>query len=139
MPLMLDHPAYLHMAQPEKQLPTHYGHAGGCATQCHHTIHPSAAAHTPLCPACIMSAAKAKMDNALKGLAAEGGLVPTDYLRDRRWLRAKLRYEVTKRGQAKTRSRDQLREEREEAWEDAHRLYDLQRVQATAAVQPVPQ
>jgi hypothetical protein len=133
MPMMLEHPAYLPMAQLEKQLPTHYGHPRGCATICHHTLHPSAAAHTPLCPACTMSVAKAKMEAALKGLAAEGGLVPTDYLRDRRWLRAKLRYEVTKRRQATIRSRDQLREEREESWEDAHRLYDSQRVQATAA------
>jgi hypothetical protein len=133
MPMMLDHPAYLPMAQPEKQPPTHYGHPRGCATKCHHTLHPSAAAHTPLCPTCNMSAAKAKMNTALKGLATEGGLIPTDYLRDRRWLRAKLRYEVAKRRQAKTRSSDQLREEREEAWEDAHRLYDSQHVQATAA------
>jgi hypothetical protein len=80
-----------------------------------------------------MSATKAKMDTALKGLAAEGGLLPTDYLRDRRWLQARLRYEVAKRRQAKIWSRNQLREEREEAWEDAHRLYDSQRVQATAA------
>jgi hypothetical protein len=76
--------------------------------------------HTPLCPACVISQAKAKMDAALKGLIAEGGPIPPGYMRDRRWQRAKLRYEIASKRQTQARSRDQLRVESEQTWDDAH-------------------
>jgi hypothetical protein len=78
------------------------------------------------------------MDDAFKGLVAEGGLLPTEYMRDRRWQRAKLRYEIAKQRQAKTRSQNQLREEREQAWEEAHQRFDSLRLQAAAVLQDPP-
>jgi hypothetical protein len=72
------------------------------------------------------------MNAALKELIAEGGLVLSNSFRDRRWQRAKLRYEIVKQRQAKLRSRNQLREEREQAWEDAHQMFDPQHSQATS-------
>jgi hypothetical protein len=75
------------------------------------------------------------MDAATKVLIAEGGLVPPEYFRDRRWQRAKLRYEIAKRRQAMVRSKDQLRDEREQAWEDMHQRFDSRRLQATPPFQ----
>jgi hypothetical protein len=65
------------------------------------------------------------MNLALKGLVAEGGLVPGKHMRNRRWQRAMRQYEVMKQRQEKVRSRDQLREEREQAWEEAHQWSNL--------------
>jgi hypothetical protein len=111
---------------------TYFGHLRRQATRCGHIIHPSASTHTPLCPSCTTARAKSNMNAALKELIAEGGLVPSHACRDRRWQRAKLRYEIMKQRQAKLRSRNQLREERELAWEDAHQMFDSQHSQATA-------
>jgi hypothetical protein len=95
MPMMLDLPtdAQRQTGRPQSHA-THYGHPQPQATKCGHLLHPSAPKRTPLCPACITSEVKTKMDLALKGLIAEGGLMPSDYMRDRRWQRAKLRYEI---------------------------------------------
>ncbi|KAF2028801.1 hypothetical protein EK21DRAFT_101548 [Setomelanomma holmii] len=102
---------------------TFYGHPNRYATKCAHHLHPSTPQHTPLCPACISSRAKSSMNLALKGLVAEGGLVPPDYFRDRRW------------NQAKLRNTAQLREEREQTWEESHQRYYSQRVQTGAPFQ----
>lgn len=121
--MMLDHPVGAQETRRGKSRQasqTYYGHPQPQATKCGHVLHPSAPEHTPLCPACITSQAKAKMDSALKGLIAEGGLIPADYMRDRRWQRVKLRYEIANKRQAAARSRDQLRIEREQAWDEAH-------------------
>jgi hypothetical protein len=112
--------------QPRDQ-PAYYGHPKRQATKCRHLIHPSASQHTPLCPDCITSRINTAMDLALQGLVTEGGLARVEHMRDRRWQRAKLRYEVMKQRQAKIRSRNQLREEREQAWEEAHQRSDLGR------------
>jgi hypothetical protein len=71
------------------------------------------------------------MNLALQGLIVEGGLTPVEHMRDRRWQRAKMRYEIMKQQQAKVRNRNQLREEREQAWEEAHQRSDLWRSRAT--------
>jgi hypothetical protein len=76
------------------------------------------------------------MNLALQGLIAEGGLAPVEHMRDRRWQRAKLRYEIMKQQQTKVRSRNQLRQEREQAWEEAHQRSDLRRPQATTFTEP---
>ena len=110
----------LPVAKKTQDVDVSYGHPRPQATSCGHLLHPSAPAHTPLCPACITSHAKAKMDSALKGLIAEGGLIPSECIRDRRWQRAKLRYEIASKRKAKARSRDQLRAESELTWEEAH-------------------
>jgi hypothetical protein len=75
------------------------------------------------------------MNAALKGLIAEGGPTPSVHMRDRRWQRAKLRYDIVKQRQAKSRSRDQLREEREQAWDEAHQRFESQHLQATGTFQ----
>ncbi|KAH8722557.1 hypothetical protein GQ44DRAFT_711660 [Phaeosphaeriaceae sp. PMI808] len=139
MAIMFQQPLASSKMQPEGQpqdLPTYYGHLRRYATICNHSIHPSASPHMPLCPACTTSRAKCRMDAALKGLAAEGGLLPAEYMRDRRWQRAKLQYEIAKQRQAKARSRDQLRIEREQAWEEAHQQVDSPCHQATAVQDP---
>ncbi|KAH7068182.1 hypothetical protein BKA63DRAFT_536594 [Paraphoma chrysanthemicola] len=119
---------------PEDPL-SYYGHPKQYATKCGHVIHPSAPRHTPLCPICIISRTKWSMNAATKGLVAEGGPSPPDYFRDQRWQRAKLRYEIVKKRQATVRSRDQLRDEREQAWEAAHQRFDSSRFQAAAPYQ----
>lgn len=119
MAIMLQAPTK-QVDRPTQDVNVSYGHLRQQATSCSHMLHPSAPAHTPLCPTCVTSQAKAKMDAALKGLIAEGGLIPSDYMRDRRWQRAKLRYEIASKRQAKARSRDQLRVESEQTWEEAH-------------------
>lgn len=75
------------------------------------------------------------MNAALQGLIVEGGLLPEDHMRDRRWQRAKLRYDIANKQQSRVRSRDQLRAEREQAWDEAHLSSNSN--QATAAFQNV--
>lgn len=75
------------------------------------------------------------MNAALKGLVAEGGLVPAEDMRDRRWQQAKLRYEVVQKRQAKVRSRDQLREERQQTWDEAHQRFYSTHFQTTTTYQ----
>ncbi|KAF1918408.1 hypothetical protein BDU57DRAFT_515157 [Ampelomyces quisqualis] len=127
-----------HQPQPHRQpqgQEHYYGHPKHQATKCWHTLHPSASKHTPLCPTCTQSQANAKMNAALKGLVAEGGLVPAGGMRDRRWQRAKLHYEIVQERQAKTRSRDQLREERQQTWDEAHQRFYSTHLQTTATFQ----
>ncbi|KAH4263536.1 hypothetical protein HBI04_150250 [Parastagonospora nodorum] len=138
MPMMLDQ--YLAFPDMRSERPlqgnqTYYSHPRRQATKCGHIIHPSASEHTPLCPACLTSRAKSYMNVALKGLIAEGGPSPSDSMRDRRWQRAKLRYDIAKQRQAKIRSRDQLREEREQTWNEMHQRAGSQRLQATTTFQ----
>jgi hypothetical protein len=71
------------------------------------------------------------MNTMLEEFITEGGLVRPEYMRNQRWQRAKLRYEIVKQRQAKSRSRDQLREEREQAWDDAHQQYGYLQAAAT--------
>jgi hypothetical protein len=115
--------------QPATPQTFYYGHTRRQATKCGHIIHASASQHTPLCPACIRSQSKAGINFALKDFLEEGGLKPGKHVRARRWLRAKRRYEIMKERQEKVRSRDQLREEREEAWEEAHQRFNLEPLQ----------
>lgn len=75
------------------------------------------------------------MDAALGALVEAGGPVPSADARNQRWQRAKLRYDIAKQRQAEIRSRNQLREEREQAWEETHQRFDSQQLQAEAAFQ----
>ncbi|KAF2822092.1 hypothetical protein CC86DRAFT_458611 [Ophiobolus disseminans] len=136
MPMMLDHPVEQPNTRPEGSPKGRQtcGHLQQQATKCGHIIHPSAPAHTPLCPACLTSQIKSRMDLALIGLIAEGGLFPADCMRDRRWQRSKLRYEIANARQTKARIRDQLRVEREQAWEDAHQGSTSNQATATLGV-----
>lgn len=109
-----------------------YGHQRRKATKCGHDIHPSASKHTPWCPACIASLTRVKLSVAQQKVVAEGGLTPTGSLRDRRWNQARLKYEIAKKGLEKARKEDQLRWEREQAWDEAHQRHDSQYAQAAA-------
>jgi hypothetical protein len=138
MPMMLEPRLNLwnmhHQPQPQGQEPYH-GHPKHQATKCWHTLHPSASKHTPLCPTCTKSEANAQMNAALMGLVAEGGLIPAEGMRDRRWQRAKLRYEIVQKRQAKVRSRDQLREEQQQTWDEAHQRFYSTHLHATVTFQ----
>jgi hypothetical protein len=132
---MLDHPIEFSAAQHKDQPPdrrTYYGHPKRLASQCCHNIHTSAPEHTPLCPGCVFSRAKRNMDIALNELIAKGGPTPTTCVRDRRWQMARLRYRIAKQRQTEVRKRDQLRVERELAWEEAHQRSHSQPSQAAA-------
>jgi hypothetical protein len=131
MPVQFHQNLNIPKMEPTGSQSTCYGHPRRQATKCKHVIHASASQHTPLCPTCIDLRSKATMNAALKGLVAEGGLVPPEHLRNRRWQRAKRRFEITKQRQEKVRCRDQLREEQEQAWEEAHQRFNLQRSQPT--------
>ncbi|KAH7380441.1 hypothetical protein DE146DRAFT_625111 [Phaeosphaeria sp. MPI-PUGE-AT-0046c] len=112
---------------------THYGHPKRQATRCGHLMHPTAPYHTPLCPACITSRAKGTMDAALAALVVAGGPMPSADARSQRWQRAKLGYDIAKQRQAEIRSRNQLREEREQTWEETHQRLDSQQDSQAAA------
>lgn len=101
----------------------HFIHPQQTASICKHDIHPSSPAHTPWCPQCITSAARASHDKAQKRLEAEGGVDPPAYMRDRVWNVARLQYVVTKRRVEEKAKRDQLRQGREEMWKEAHQRY----------------
>ncbi|KAF1945970.1 hypothetical protein EJ02DRAFT_395268 [Clathrospora elynae] len=111
------------------------GHQKRTASKCGHDIHPSESKHTPLCPCCTASLARTKLDVVQKKLVAEGGLAPPEYMRDRSWNSAKKGYLVAKQRLEKTRRDDQLRWEREQAWDEAHRRSDSQGTQASPGFQ----
>ncbi|OAL48905.1 hypothetical protein IQ07DRAFT_488217, partial [Pyrenochaeta sp. DS3sAY3a] len=122
-------------ASPKRPRSVHrafHGHQMRIATKCSHDIHPSASPHTPRCPDCIMSQAKAKFCDAQEILIAEGGLKPAVYMRDRWWNQARRKYEIAEKRLADCRKKGQLLWEREQTWDDAHDRYDSQRGQATA-------
>ncbi|CAG5161802.1 uncharacterized protein ALTATR162_LOCUS6098 [Alternaria atra] len=123
MPMMLT-PDTLPFSPSKKRPFTHspYGHQTRTATQCQHEIHPSNSHHTPLCPKCTIYLARGKSDVALKELVAKGGLRPPKHMRNRRWNKARKVYLIAKQRLEKTRKEDQLRWERERAWEEAHQL-----------------
>lgn len=82
--------------------------------------------------------ARAKSEFALKKLVAQGGLKPAEYMRDRRWNRARKEYLIAKQRFEKTRRDDQLRWEREQEWDDAHQRCASQRPQAAAVLPQEP-
>lgn len=52
-----------------------------------------------------------------------GGPDPPQEEQNQQWRRAKLRYDIAKQRQSRNRVRNQLRDEREQAWEDAHQRF----------------
>ncbi|KAE8863975.1 hypothetical protein PTNB29_03939 [Pyrenophora teres f. teres] len=111
-----------------------YGHQARFASKCGHSIHPSSAEHTPWCSPCTVSQARAKTEVALQKLVAEGGLIPPDYMRGQRWNQAKKGYHVAKKRLDRARTGEQLRWERDQAWNLAHERFDFQRTQAAAVL-----
>jgi hypothetical protein len=63
------------------------------------------------------------MGAANNELVDEGGLHPPEYMRDRRWNRARKRYLIAKQRLDEVRRNDQLRFEREQAWDDVHQRH----------------
>ncbi|EDU42947.1 hypothetical protein PtrSN002B_007702 [Pyrenophora tritici-repentis] len=111
-----------------------YGHEMRFASKCGHNIHPSSAQHTPWCSPCAVSQAKAKTEVALQKVVTEGGLLPPDYMRTQRWNRAKKAYHIARDRLDRARRNEQLRWEREQAWNFAHERFDFQRTQAAAVL-----
>ncbi|KAI4639635.1 hypothetical protein J4E93_008989 [Alternaria ventricosa] len=132
MPMMFTPDDTLLFSPSKKQPFAHspYGHEIRTATRCHHGLHPSNPQHTPWCSKCTVSQARAKSDVALKKLVAEGGLRPPVYMRNRRWNRARNGYLIAKQRLEKTRKEEQLRWERERAWDDAHTQFNPNNIQA---------
>ena len=112
--------------------PTYRGHQKVVATKCWHEIHPASSGHTPWCPKCAESHTRAKLDAAQRNIVAEGGLAPAVCTRDRPWNMARVRHEIAKQRLERERERDQLRWEREQAWDEAHRQYDFERLPTVA-------
>lgn len=108
---------------------TFHGHQKVIATKCWHEIHPGSSAHTPWCPPCATSQTRAKLDAAQRNLVAEGGLTPAEGVRNRSWNTARIRHEIAKQRLRRVRVRDQLRWEREQAWNEEHRRHDCERLQ----------
>ncbi|KAF2126998.1 hypothetical protein P153DRAFT_296581 [Dothidotthia symphoricarpi CBS 119687] len=100
------------------------------ASKCGHDIHPSASARTPWCPACVASLTKASLDAMQKMLDLRGGPTPNAYERDRKWNTNRLRRNIAMQRLESAKRRDQLRREREQAWEEMHQRYDFERVRA---------
>ena len=111
-----------------------YGHQIRFASKCGHRTHPSSAEHTPWCSSCAVSQARGKSDVALKKLVAEGGLFPPEYMRNQRWNRARKGYVIAKKQLDRARTDEQLRWEREQAWNHAHERTGTQRPQAAAVL-----
>lgn len=130
-PMMLT-PLHTPPAGPSWGCQAYYGHQKVITTRCGHEVHPASSRRTPWCPACTASHAKAKLDAAQKKLVAGGGLTPPEHMRDRRWNIARLKHNIAKQRIEKSRREDQLRWEREQAWDEAHERYDSQRAQAAA-------
>jgi hypothetical protein len=114
-----------------------YRHPMRTASKCGHTIHPSSSAHMPWCPRCALSRARARSDDALKKLVGQGGLKPAESMRDQRWNNARKGYLIAKQRFEKTRRDDQLRWEREQLWDDAHKRSESRPAQA-AVLSPSP-
>jgi hypothetical protein len=85
-------------------------HVKRVATKCGHEMHFSASPHTPYCPSCVYSAARAKKDAALDCLVRNGG-----YNRSR-----DMSYKVAIRHLEQVRQRGRLQWKREQAWDEAH-------------------
>ncbi|EMD58979.1 hypothetical protein GGP41_000525 [Bipolaris sorokiniana] len=136
MPMMLTL-EYMPATLDKKQtLPgSFYGHPIRTASKCGHTIHPSNSTHVPWCPRCALSRARARSDAALKKLASQGGLKPPEPMRNQRWNKARKGYFIAKQRFEKTRRVDQLRWEREQLWDDAHRRSDPRSAQAAVLSQ----
>ncbi|RMZ70356.1 hypothetical protein GMOD_00000439 [Pyrenophora seminiperda CCB06] len=111
-----------------------YGHRVQFASICGHNIHPSSAEHTPRCSSCAVSEASAKSDVALRLLSIHGGLHPPKNLRNQRWNQARKGYLIAKKRLDRARTDEQLRWEREQAWNHAHERVDFKRVQAAAVL-----
>ncbi|KAH9867093.1 hypothetical protein IAQ61_007685 [Plenodomus lingam] len=111
---------------------TYYGHPKIFATKCWHEVHPASSRRTPWCPTCAAARARARLDAAQRNLVAEGGLAPAEFMRDRRWNTARIKHNIAKQRRERERKRDQLRWEREQAWDEAHRQYYSHHPQATA-------
>jgi hypothetical protein len=92
----------------------HYG------TKCGHPLHPSASPHTPHCPPCTTKTAQRRLNEAHSNLATQGGLNLNGRLRNLRWEKAKIAYNIALRRAEATKEREQRRWERETAWNDAH-------------------
>jgi hypothetical protein len=102
------------------------------ATKCGHGIHPSAAAHTPNCPRCVVADSKSKTYAAAELLCLHGGISPLEHRRTQSWNVARLRYDIVRQRLRETREREIRRRERERAWDVAHRRGGLRHVQAGA-------
>lgn len=113
------------MQQPP-DIHTHYGHRERQATRCGHWMHPSAPYRTPLCPSCITYRVNGTRDAALGALMVAGGPEPPEDERNQQWRIAKMRYDVSVQRQSRNRVLNQLREEREQAWEDTHQQFSSQ-------------
>lgn len=123
---------------PDKKLAfpySFYGHPVRTASKCGHSIHPSSSHHVPWCPQCTLSRARANTDAALKRLASKGGLNPPEHLRNQQWNYARKGYLIAKQRFEKTRRDDQLRWEREQGWDDAHKRSGSRPVQAAVLSQ----
>jgi hypothetical protein len=90
------------------------------ATKCNHELHPSASSHTPYCPPCVLHTAQAKLEVTQETVMNAGGLDRSWELRNREWVSARLAYYLACSALEKARTRDQLRWEREQAWDEAH-------------------
>jgi hypothetical protein len=104
---------------------TRYHHPQKLATICGHEIHASAPDHTPYCPWCVLTSANQKVEEASETLLQNGGQTPPGNQRDGNWKKAKLTYNVAVRRVEKMRKKDQLRWERELAWDEAHLQADI--------------
>lgn len=126
MPLVFDRPLDILKMQQPTDIHTHYSHRERQATKCRHWMHPTSPSRTPLCPSCITSRVNGMLDAALGALRVAGGPEPPKDERNQLWRRAKLRYDIAKQRQSQNRVRNQLREEREQAWEDVHQRFSSQ-------------
>ncbi|KAF2796368.1 hypothetical protein K505DRAFT_335278 [Melanomma pulvis-pyrius CBS 109.77] len=115
---------------PATTLPPPDRHSKRSATGCKHDLHPSLPSHTPLCLTCILGTAQAKLEQAQERLLDQGGLDLSWALRDRSWVKARLAYYHARRGLEKAKKRDQLRWEREQAWDEAHLLSKFEQIDA---------
>jgi hypothetical protein len=126
MPLVFDRSLDILKMQQPPDIHTHYGHRERQATRCSHWMHPTAPYRAPLCPSCVTGRINGTLDVALGALRVAGGAEPPEDERNQQWRRAKLRYDIAKQRQSRNRVLNQLREEREQAWEEAHRRYSSQ-------------
>ncbi|KAL6711408.1 hypothetical protein ACN47E_004342 [Coniothyrium glycines] len=129
MPMMLD--TTIKMAQKCSRDQHADCHPKLIATHCGHNIHPSSSVHTPHCPNCVLGKAKASFEAVQEDFLDKGGPNTMAHVRDRPWNLARMKYETAKKRLDAARRTDQLRWEREEAWDDSHR-FDSLGVQATA-------
>ncbi|KAH6625242.1 hypothetical protein C7974DRAFT_376785 [Boeremia exigua] len=101
-------------------------HPEKIASRCKHSIHPSSSLRTPSCPRCVTSTAQADLEQIRTEFEAEGGVNAPARMRNQAWNIARLRWIMIERRAKKTMEYDRLRQEREGAWEEAHRQYLVQ-------------